>query len=231
MNTTLKIERHTLITSATLSKGMASQLRGALANRSPDEVLLHHHDLDGSMIYLYPRIQYKVINNQAMLIALEEGIDSARQTLSKLHSLNLGGTNVVIEHIDSTQADELFGCSTNFVEYGFLTPWLALNQKNARIYEQCHHEEGRNLLQKILIGNFLSMSKSVQYDVPAKIKANLTLRHVPVSMKGINMLGFIGRFRINFHLPDLIGVGKSVSRGFGTVHRIVSGKEKTSCSS
>lgn len=32
--------------------------------------------------------------------------------------------------------------------------------------------------------------------------------------------GFKGTFVVNFELPDLIGLGKSVSRGFGTVRRI-----------
>ncbi len=34
------------------------------------------------------------------------------------------------------------------------------------------------------------------------------------------MIGFVGTFRINFHIPDHAGLGKSVSRGFGTVERI-----------
>lgn len=33
------------------------------------------------------------------------------------------------------------------------------------------------------------------------------------------MTGFKGTFAVNFELPDLIGLGKSVSRGFGTVQR------------
>lgn len=32
--------------------------------------------------------------------------------------------------------------------------------------------------------------------------------------------GFKGTFAVNFDLPDLIGLGKSVSRGFGTVRKI-----------
>ena len=35
----------------------------------------------------------------------------------------------------------------------------------------------------------------------------------------VPMLGFIGTFSVNFEIPDYWGVGKSVSRGFGTVKR------------
>ena len=33
------------------------------------------------------------------------------------------------------------------------------------------------------------------------------------------MLGFLGTFSVNFDIPNLWGLGKSVSRGFGTVVR------------
>jgi hypothetical protein len=34
------------------------------------------------------------------------------------------------------------------------------------------------------------------------------------------MTGFKGMFAVNFELPDYIGLGKSVSRGFGTIKRL-----------
>jgi hypothetical protein len=42
------------------------------------------------------------------------------------------------------------------------------------------------------------------------------------------MVGFAGPFRVNFWLPSGIGIGKSVSRGFGTVAAIQK-KEVSSC--
>ncbi|MDA8215778.1 MAG: CRISPR-associated endonuclease Cas6 [Nitrospiraceae bacterium] len=38
--------------------------------------------------------------------------------------------------------------------------------------------------------------------------------------KGTPMLGFLGTFSVNFEIPDYWGIGKSVSRGVGTVKRI-----------
>jgi len=34
------------------------------------------------------------------------------------------------------------------------------------------------------------------------------------------MVGFKETFAVNFELPNYIGLGKSVSRGFGTIKRI-----------
>ena len=33
------------------------------------------------------------------------------------------------------------------------------------------------------------------------------------------MIGFFGTFQVNFNLPDYIGLGKSISRGFGTIKK------------
>ena len=59
------------------------------------------------------------------------------------------------------------------------------------------------------------MSKGLGYTVPEPIKANI--RKVQTSLKGTPMLGFLGTFSVNFEIPDYWGIGKSVSRGFGTV--------------
>jgi CRISPR/Cas system CSM-associated protein Csm3 (group 7 of RAMP superfamily) len=34
------------------------------------------------------------------------------------------------------------------------------------------------------------------------------------------MIGFTGEFLVNFDIPDLLGLGKSVSRGYGAVRCI-----------
>ena len=34
------------------------------------------------------------------------------------------------------------------------------------------------------------------------------------------MLGFFGTFSVNFEIPDYWGIGKSVSRGLGTMKRV-----------
>jgi hypothetical protein len=42
------------------------------------------------------------------------------------------------------------------------------------------------------------------------------------------MLGFLGTFSVNFDIPDYWGIGKSVSRGFGTIVKMGSRNEYTS---
>ncbi|MEW6006895.1 MAG: CRISPR-associated endonuclease Cas6 [bacterium] len=58
------------------------------------------------------------------------------------------------------------------------------------------------------------------YTVPEPIKAEIDkIEEVQTSLKGTPMLGFLGDFSINFDIPDYWGIGKSVSRGFGTIVR------------
>jgi len=56
--------------------------------------------------------------------------------------------------------------------------------------------------------------------VTEEIKAEVDVKPVSASLKGAPMPGFLGTFSVNFHIPDLWGIGKPVSRGFGTVKRL-----------
>ena len=47
----------------------------------------------------------------------------------------------------------------------------------------------------------------------------IKLREVQTTFKSTPILGFLGTFSVNFEIPDYWGIGKSVSRGFGTVVR------------
>jgi len=43
-------------------------------------------------------------------------------------------------------------------------------------------------------------------------------------------MGFLGTFSVNFEIPDYWGIGKSVSRGFGTVKKTNLKRERASLS-
>jgi len=64
------------------------------------------------------------------------------------------------------------------------------------------------------------MSKGLKYTVDKEIKLDTRLRQVRSSYKRREIIAFRGDFVVNFNIPDLFGIGKSVSRGFGTVKRI-----------
>jgi len=51
-----------------------------------------------------------------------------------------------------------------------------------------------------------TLEETLGFEEPAKVLS-----------KGVPMVGFTGAFSVNFEIPNLLGLGKSVSRGFGTV--------------
>jgi len=200
----------------------ATDLRRAIANLYPEKQLLHQHRKDGKVNYSYPLVQYKIINGEPILIGFKEGAELLvnLDLLEKIILLEnqrheIISTKLEFYHISIEITDHL-------QQYQFLTPWLALNEKNYEKYTKFGTwEKKKTLLGKILIGNIISMSKSLGYTVPEPIKVNiLKFKEVKTSLKGVPMLGFLGRFSVNFEIPDYFGLGKSVSRGFGTIKRV-----------
>jgi Cas6b C-terminal domain len=85
----------------------------------------------------------------------------------------------------------------------------------------CIGKDGR-----VLVGNCLSLAKSFGQHVHCRLAAETPgLRSRNCRLKGVPMIGFLGTFRINFLIPAWLGIGKSVSRGFGTVEPAACGKE------
>ncbi len=207
-----------------LNRSDSEKIRGYLGNLFWDNPYAHHHKLDGSLIYRYPCVQYKIIDGMCMLIGFSEGTEVVKKTFQDLKTINLNGRweEVLSKGLESYKAS--FSLSSEQIECSFLTPWLALNEKNYEKYQMFGSwGKKKELLGKILIGNIISMSKSLGYTVPGPIEASIHhLKEVKTSLKGTPMLGFIGTFSVNFEIPDYWGIGKSVSRGFGTVVKVIS---------
>jgi hypothetical protein len=64
------------------------------------------------------------------------------------------------------------------------------------------------------------MSKSLGYEVPAQIKCDTNLHFQKDRLKDVSVMTFTGKFQVNFLIPDYLGLGKSVSRGFGAVQQL-----------
>ena len=81
-------------------------------------------------------------------------------------------------------------------------------------------KERKIMLNKIFVGNILSMSKGLGIIVNRRIHVKSNLEHQSTDYKSVNMLGFSGEFKVNFKIPDFFGFGKGVSQGFGTVIKV-----------
>lgn len=206
-------------TSKVLDFDDTTSLRGFIGRQFSKNVLLHNHDND-SLRYLYPRVQYKIIDSHAIVVGLAEGIEASKP-LERLERIIIDHEDIQIEDFQIIEDQSRLGILNDQFPYSFLTPWLALNQKNYEKYQMmATWAKRKQLLENILVGNIISMSKSLGYTVPGPIEAKIErMREVRTSLKGTAMTGFMGTFSVNFEIPDYWGIGKSVSRGFGTVVR------------
>ena len=218
----LSFTEYQLRLSRELSPNETPQLRGFFGNAFADQILLHNHKEDGTFVYTYPRVQFKILNKQAVLIGLDEGSDLLTQLWLEVDQTKLGIETLTVQESTVQKRRVEIGECKKMVTYRFLTPWLALNQNNTHRYRRMSKAIDRcRLLERILVGNCLSFAKSFRHTVTLRLQADCSkLRPVNRRLKGITMQGFMGLFSVNFLLPDKVGIGKSVSRGFGTVARI-----------
>ncbi|MFH0736427.1 MAG: CRISPR-associated endonuclease Cas6 [bacterium] len=200
----------------------AHKLRGFFGNFFKDESpLLHNHYNDGTFRYKYPLVQYKVINRMPYLIGLGEGAELLNNLFLKINQIVIDDTTYMInaKNIKTSLEDINVHNKQNF--YNFVTLWMALNQKNFRIYINCINQlEKEKMLENILIGNLLSFYKTFNYNVNEKILVKLIFEEKDVKYKSQNMVGLKVSFTTNAELPNYVGIGKSVSRGFGTILRM-----------
>ena len=202
-------------------------LRGAISHLNIDNILFHQHANNEYLVYNYPLIQYKIIEGNGHIVGLNKGAIAVAEMNLVGKPLNLGNTEYIVEQQVMSFLAPHLGMHNSDRKYRFLFPWLALNEKNYEKYQKLETQtKKRGLLEKILVGNIISLSKGLGYTVPAPIKANIrNFKEVQTSLKGTPMLGFLGSFSVNFEIPDYWGIGKSVSRGFGTVKRMINSKE------
>lgn len=197
--------------------------RGFIASLFPDNPLLHHH-LNNSnnpkgFVYTYPKVQYKIIDETPIVLGIGEAGEIVR-TISNVDYLNLKGEKYLVTDKKLIEQDSNFGLTEGMLFYKFLTPWLALNEENFRHYQKRDEQERKRQLEAIIIRNIQAIAKSLGYVIMDKLTATVNVHEISTSLKGTPMLGFLGTFAVNFEIPDYWGIGKSVSRGFGTIKRI-----------
>jgi hypothetical protein len=203
----------------TLRVEHARFLRGAVA-RQVDRAELHHHRPDG-LVYEHPLVRFDTSRGKASVAGLDAGALLIR-SMTPLGELTLGRqTYSVLAH---RRRSERVTVGTDCEPHSYLlqTPYLALNQENHGHWDRGSKADRGRLLERIVVGNLLSLSKAIGLHVEERLRAEVQLE--PDGWHeikpGVRLLGFRGSFRVNFLLPELWGVGKSSARGFGTLTRL-----------
>jgi hypothetical protein len=179
--------------------------------------LLHNHYEDGTLRYQYPLIQYKVIGKTPTLVALNDGAELLSSLFLKINQIRLEDRTYPISSKNIEQRKIPAGIGESLNEYRFDTLWMALNQQNYKEYINLNAEEKADKLNQVLRNNILSFYKGAGIWLDSKIMTKGKFTEKETRFKDKKMLAFGGSFITNALLPPGIGLGKSVSRGFGSI--------------
>ena len=106
--------------------------------------------------------------------------------------------------------------------YYSIKNWLPLNEINIKKFASLEGiVERSEFLERMLIGNILSMAKGLDWtvDKPIEVKLQNIRSQKMVGFKGQKLMTFEVDFKTNVFLPYDIGLGKSASMGYGTLSK------------
>lgn len=197
-----------------------SKIRGYFGHLFKEHsTLLHNHYEDGNSIYQYPLVQYKVIDTIPMLIGLNEGANLLANLFLHIRSIEIDNIQYNIHSKDITHHIVDYGViDSALFHYKFQTKWFALSHQNHLEYLNQSVNNKTKFLEKILVGNILAMFKGVSYFEEQQIILKiLTYKEKESNFKNNRIMVFDSEFVTNVRLPNYIGLGKSVSRGYGAI--------------
>jgi len=195
------------------------QVKGVFMRQYPDESIIPM--LDGSYRdrFLYPRVQVKILNEQIYIIGVHEGVDPVLSLAEKFEMFDFGNITFEAQDCDIENVEEQFVPSTLLIRYRFITPWVALNQMTGGKYRFLTNQEKPSFLNRLLGQNIIFLANEVGINLEDNIFTKVKVSSLFPRPVDENKWGaFMGEFKTNFVLPNYIGIGNGITRGFGTIY-------------
>lgn len=195
------------------------QVKGVFMRQYPDEPIIPM--LDGSYRdrFLYPRVQVKILNEQIYIIGIHEGVDPVLSVAEKFEMFDFGNITFEVQDCDIENVDQQFIPSSRLVRYRFITPWVALNHMTGGKYRFLTNQEKPSYLNRLLGQNIIFLANEVGINLEDNIFTKVKVSSLFPRPVDENKWGaFMGEFKTNFVLPNYIGIGNGITRGFGTIY-------------
>jgi len=195
------------------------QVKGVFMRQYPDEAIIPF--LDGSYRdkYLYPRVQVKILNEQIYIIGVHEGIDAILSLTEKFDVLDFGNITFEVKNNDFEKSANQFIPSERLIRYRFITPWVALNQMTGGRYRFLTNQEKPSFLNKLLGQNIIFIASEMGINLELKVFTKVKVSSLfPKPVDENNWGAFMGEFKTNFMLPNYIGIGNGITRGYGSIY-------------
>ena len=197
------------------------KVRGYFSRQFQQYDLVHNH-LPGEKkyIYRYPAVQFKIYDCLAVHAYKPDGIDILKQMFLDADDIVIQDQILEVKNKEIEVKEADFGEDGNDYVYEFVSPWIALNQQNFKDYLDLGDKKlQQEKLHAILVNNIISFCKFAGHTVENRLSVTSNLGTAASNLKGKTHLAFKGEFTVNFLLPDLLGLGKSTSRGYGAIIR------------
>ena len=205
-----------------------SAFRGALISKvGIEHEWFHNHNNDenaqNAYHYRYPLIQYKRKRGKPMLVFLDDCIEEAHKLFSQTDwTLELNGQSYATK-IDQLKVhqfnvrvwDKMFKYS--------IRNWLPITQRNHKEFAAITRLSDRiAYLERKLANHIVAFSKGIDCQFEGRFDVHILniQRESIVQLKRNKLVAFSLDFETNFFIPNDVGLGKSVSRGFGVVRSI-----------
>lgn len=194
----------------------ATQLRGYLGYVFADTPEFHHHMEDS---YHYPLVQYKRLRcGKYLVMGLGAFAQILYQKIKDIDHITTKSQKIQIRNIEISMRHITIKNSRP-IKYNFVTDWIALNKQNYEKYDNIQNK--REFLEGILVGNILSACKGLGVHVDFPIMVDIVWFRAKNTIAHLNsFVGFRCKFRANVSLIPNMGLGKSVSKGFGMIEKI-----------
>lgn len=180
----------------------------------------------GQVVYRYPAILCRQLKNDLVVVGICQGARFLHHLACTAPELVPGDNSCRIISRDPELHNKEFGITGRMHEYEILTPYLALNQQNAKKFYELKGKPARDaFMQKILTGHLNTLAKSLDYPLPEPITCTPHIRFIQERIDRENRIVFLGKFTTNLCIPDYLGIGQSVSAGYGTIRKICATKE------
>lgn len=168
--------------------------------------------------FLYPRVQVKILNEQIYFVGIKEGVDPIQSIVEKLKTMNFGNITFEVDGVEVEMVENRFSAASRLIRYTFLTPWIALNDTNLSKYRYMYGDERVKFLSRLLSQNIVFLAKEMGLELQTKIYSKLGLETLYPKMVDDGQMGaFQGEFRTNFVLPNFLGVGNGITKGYGVL--------------
>ncbi|OGC92838.1 MAG: hypothetical protein A2W25_01260 [candidate division Zixibacteria bacterium RBG_16_53_22] len=217
----LKTDNEVSVGPSEICSYLSSEYNRRFPKRPPDNNSVNNTNNDGkSHAYFYPRVQYKVIRGGPIIAAVNEGCELLWSLYDKLDQLNAVQPDWKIVEKRLIDRKAPMGLTRDFIKYRFLTPWLSLPEEAFKKYLLMDEEARQKMVIKSLEGHIKSIAESLGCPLDGELRIKMNIKANYIFQREIHVAGLFGSFLANFEMPNFLGIGKSVSRGFGTIKQL-----------